>query len=51
MKTSVLVLLFTKKGKILTSFPFVLTSYIGNASMIDLVYSLLRSPHGAPSDS
>lgn len=41
------VLLFTKKGNILTIFPLVLTAYIRNASVIDLAYSLLKSPHGA----
>lgn len=42
---------FSLVRNILTSFPLVLTSYIGNASLIDLVYSLLKSLHGAPSDS
>lgn len=40
---------FHKKRNILTSFPLVLTSYIGNASLIDLVYSLLfLSPYMGP---
>lgn len=46
MKTSILVLLFTKANHRM-SFSLVLTVYIRNACSIDLAYSLLESPHGA----